>query len=811
MTDDPRVFITGDGNIVGDHNKVSVTYQAEPVTIPAPDAVAAHRRALRARIQARSRRWGGVTAYMHEEGVTLPVEASPYETGRLGAREGLLPALLAARRLLVLGGPGSGKSVSLQRLAWELCDDAGASVPVLIQLFRYAGGSLGAWVKAALHETGELRLDSARALAALLKEEAHRFVFLLDGLNEVQPAYRDALVGEVVRWMQTYPEHPVILTSRPQDELWRRLREEVDRALMVQPVADEQARRYLVHHLAERGAELYEQLDARLREMARTPLILWLIKEAGAAAESIPGNRGELYRRFVARMLRRDTQRRLDAAIPEAEKLQALGALAYHLSLDERLTCARAEAESVVAGVLEDAGRAREVIEACARHGLLVGDETLWFAPHQTVQEYFAAQVLCERRQREAQQTSLPRWWRRLRGRGVMHLARNDWWAEPFVQMAGLVEDADALARDLARENPWLAWWCVEEGREVNDETRAVVAERSTWALQSGGARDRRRAVAALARMQNARSVPQLIRAAGDEDSEVAQSAVRALGALGQAVKPQIATAFRDRALWRGVVRYVMAYPDPELYHRLPPRALETLLGFPVVRVPAGPFLMGSDPARDRWAEDDELPQHEVTLPDYWIAATPVTVAQFREFALAYRWADPKSLRGASDHPMVSVSFRDALAYCRWLRTATGLLVTVPGEAAWEKAARGTDGRIYPWGDELPTGDRCNAAGRAGRTTPVGAYSPAGDSPYGCVDMAGNVWEWTRSSPQPYPYDPADGREDVILSGDQVLRGGAFDDPQDRVRAAARRVAPSINRAYNVGFRVVIAPFRRTT
>ena len=316
---------------------ITVVYQGAEVTIPSPEAVARHRAALRERLEAEARaRWGGMPAYIQEEGATLPIEASPYQTGRLGPRENLLRMLHAADRLLVLGEPGSGKTVSLERLAWELCAGPEPTVPVLVRLFHYDGTPLAAWVRALLQETGCLRLDDERALAAFLKEGGSRCIFLFDGLNEVSPPYRDRLTGELVRWMAAYPRHPVILTSRAQDELWRRLRGEVGRAVVVQTIGDEQARAYLVEHLNERGDDLYGRLDERLRALARTPLILWLIKEAGAAGESVPGNRGDLYARFVSRMLRRDTVRRMDAEIPERVKRRALADLAYNLGQGRR-------------------------------------------------------------------------------------------------------------------------------------------------------------------------------------------------------------------------------------------------------------------------------------------------------------------------------------------------------------------------------------------------------------------------------------------------------------------------------------------
>ena len=249
----------------------------------------------------------------------------------------------------------------------------------------------------------------------------------------------------------------------------------------------------------------------------------------------------------------------------------------------------------------------------------------------------------------------------------------------------------------------------------------------------------------------------------------------------------------------------------------------EGLLGF--VEVPAGPFLMGSDATVDplafdieRWSQ--EQPQGTVDLPAFYIARFEVTVAQFRAFVeeTGVR-VDEQALRGPPDHPVVAVSWPDALAYVRWLDTKLrvwphtpaslrGLLregwqLNLPSEAQWEKAARGTDGRIYPWGDE-PRRDRANYQGRS--PTAVGNFE-CPECPYGLLDMGGNVWEWTRSPYQPYPYDPADDSEDLEAEALWVMRGGSFGDPDRFVRAANRGGADPGARRPFIGLRVVISGF----
>ena len=235
--------------------------------------------------------------------------------------------------------------------------------------------------------------------------------------------------------------------------------------------------------------------------------------------------------------------------------------------------------------------------------------------------------------------------------------------------------------------------------------------------------------------------------------------------------------------------------------------AIYTFGDIDFVEVPAGKFLMGSND------ESDEKPQHLVNIPyDYYVGRFPITNAQYAAYTQSIGIAHPVSgWEKKVDHPVVNVSWQDSIAYCRWLNDLrrnelpAGLVLRLPTEAEWEKAARGTDGLIYPWGDTFDK-DKGNVdQGGKNDTTPVGAYSPQGDSPYGAADMAGNVWEWTHSLFDRYPYHVGDGREDENVSGNHVQRGGSFIGSNQLARSASRYEGnPSF--LDFVGFRVVIAP-----
>jgi formylglycine-generating enzyme required for sulfatase activity len=230
------------------------------------------------------------------------------------------------------------------------------------------------------------------------------------------------------------------------------------------------------------------------------------------------------------------------------------------------------------------------------------------------------------------------------------------------------------------------------------------------------------------------------------------------------------------------------------------------------VLVPAGKFLMGSK-VDAQGALEYEKPLHTVEISyDYWMARYPATKQQFATFVatVRYDFELDKNWEKKPDHPVVNVSWNDAAAYCKWLNEQLRsdlheLVVRLPTEAEWEKAARGTDGRLYPWGNEFDT-NKCNCGKLfGGGTTPVGRYSPRGDSPYGCADMAGNVWEWTHSLFKNYLYNPRDGREDSASTNVRVLRGGAFDDDEGSVRCACRGGDDPGNRVDDLGFRLVVS------
>jgi formylglycine-generating enzyme required for sulfatase activity len=240
-----------------------------------------------------------------------------------------------------------------------------------------------------------------------------------------------------------------------------------------------------------------------------------------------------------------------------------------------------------------------------------------------------------------------------------------------------------------------------------------------------------------------------------------------------------------------------------------PPSPEKTIVGrdgSPMVLVPAGEFLMGSQ-------TEDDAPPHRVYLDSFYIDRHEVTNYRYLKFVEATRhrapqhvvdpqydlWAGTTLSQGVSDLPVVNVDWFDAAAYCRWAGKR------LPTEAEWEKAARGTDNRLYPWGNEAPSLARLNFSRRwqgAHTLQPVGNYE-AGNSPYGAQDMAGNVWEWVGDWYDAGSYAAGSARnpQGPSSGSSKILRGGSWTNSADTVRTTHRREEDPDMRNSDSGFR----------
>jgi serine/threonine-protein kinase len=224
------------------------------------------------------------------------------------------------------------------------------------------------------------------------------------------------------------------------------------------------------------------------------------------------------------------------------------------------------------------------------------------------------------------------------------------------------------------------------------------------------------------------------------------------------------------------------------------------------VKVPAGEFVMGSDPASDPNASPDEQPAHKVYLDEYWIGMCPVTNEQYLAYLGQTGVKDMKISAGKALHPVTNISWKEADRFCEWLTKKVKQNIFLPTEAQWEKAARGTDRRIYPWGNEPPKSNLANFGFQVGDTSAVGNY-PEGASIYGALDMAGNVWEWVADwyGNKNYSFSPAQNPPGVDIEYRKVLRGGSWTDNAVNLRLACRfKGDPAIHNT-SVGFRCALS------
>jgi formylglycine-generating enzyme required for sulfatase activity len=792
------------------------------------------------------------------------------------ARDFHLPEIFQGknRRLVVLGAPGSGKTTLLDYLTLvfaghipsTLRQQLGRPLPFFARLRRLGEENAGT-VLELLQSGAPVRLPAAYIQRRLRRGGA---VVLLDGLDEVldQDLHRRAAEG-IRSLVLEYPDNWYVVTCRVAG--WRGQLTGF-RTYEIQDLSDDDVRQFVgawyrevlrtqkanllgaapdvdklrktedeaVADARQRAEALVKSLAGNegLRRIARTPLLLSLITLVHYhRVADLPRGRAQLYEKCLEILLEIwDLSEKHLKPVETAslkEKLLILKKLAFHYLHEDLLEADLKVLEQVVTPLLPalaTEATAKALIEQIwQRSGILV-ELALGrhgFA-HRALQDYLAAAYVVENEKDDVllEHTAEERWREvilisvglappdRARRLVATFVAEGD---DSALEMAGLslAEDVQ-IGEDLRSQVRRRLLRRLETEMSPDVFGRLALAFLTgapkiarVWmheVLESNDAGQRMRLLKllpVLGEEQTSPVVPLLARIVAEtgEDPTVRATAARTLAEL--AIEP-------DGATWDALGR--ARGDDSETVKAGAGWAwceLGRYEGLGFIKVPAGEFVMGSE-------HYDEKPQHVLFLPSFYIACTPVTVAQFQAFVekSGFQVRDPRCLKGEPNHPVVYVNWNDANAYSRYYG------YSLASEAEWEKAARGTDGRKYPWGNEFHT-DRANSweywsEGRRSLfsrkkrsnkgTTPVGQFSPSGDSPYGCVDMSGNVWEWTRSQYRDYPYDPYDGRENHDKTPSRVLRGASFADDDRNVRCASRhRFEPSLV-DFSVGFRVVLSP-----
>jgi formylglycine-generating enzyme required for sulfatase activity len=797
----------------------------------------------------------------------------------------LLPALEAysvSPRMVLLGQPGAGKSTFAHELIALICEGRpprhvpAGFLPLLIVLRDLAPRLEKIEMsKLSADQQAEALVNAVRdqVVADLPRCNAAEFapgvlealaegpcVLVLDGLDEVPADLRLRVRQAVAALTERYPLERVLVTCRTRSYVGEAELPGFERYTLA-PFDNEQitnfARAWYNAQAtdameAERKAKSLAEAaqEPKTAELARNPMLLTVMAIIHAQDVTLPKERVKLYKRAVEILLDRwqkhkEGEEALAAIIDPRKMRPAMELLAYHAHRRKRaappaeagdngeMDLPRHLAEEALEDFLGEAGKARQFLNYVdQRAGLLMGRggditrPTAYTFPHRTFQEYLAGCYLLTDTGRDLFDVFFER------------AADGDLWNLP-VQFAAeellyneerngertLLYLADSLLQaDLTGEQAQRA--ALWSGRMAALASRDLITRDKRGA---GGANYLQRLMPGLVSLLSSGLTP-------PERAEVGCALAR--------------------------------LDDPRL-------EVLTVDAMQFYFVPAGPFWMGSNKEEIKDVEEllSESPRHQVKLPDYFIARYPVTNAQFAEFVEAggYKearywreaqqaeiwregivyidWSkkerdrpdDPGEPFNLSNHPVVGVTWYEALAFTRWLtkrwqdRLPSGWEVRLPTEAQWEKAARGglqipatnqirvaspapgfgapvsrielrpnaNPIRRYTWEGEWELNRANTAEANIETTSAVGCF-PAGVSPYNVAEMIGNVWEWCQSKLKKYPYKPDDGREVIDTSNDmRSMRGGMFLSEDARV---ALRFSLPLNSYGNIGLRVVVSP-----
>jgi len=683
-------------------------------------------------------------------------------------------------------------------------------LPVLLTLNDLAADRNPLEVRAAANiaKGAEIEAGAARRLLARALK-AGRCLVLLDALDEVSdPNRRDWLRGELRRLLDGWRgRNQLVLSSRRVADAEKLVRWQ---KLVVQRFEQRQIDDYLVRRFGDAaegkalaaGLRAELALNPRLLALAGNPLLLTMIANLYRADGRLPPTRARLFERAVK--LVEDWDAHTDAACRERERaplpcsgealrcvLRALAADLHgrgwrEVELARLMEMLRAAADACGLEATADA-----LLAALLDRGLLrqLSGSHYDFA-HLTFQEYLTAAWF----HAESDSAAL-----------LARLAAPEdagWWREVVRLYAGLGAEAATLVRGFLPAEPLLAAACLADASAADsadlEEVAALVITDLTRRLDAPPA-TAQAAADALAEVRRFGALVPLEQALAESERAPAR-AVAAVLALAPGNEDGLPA--RVQGGLGGLLRLLHgALPDADEVRRERLLTLLENLGQPLCHVPAGAFRMGTDVG----GFPDERPAHEVRLAEYWMDRDPVTNAQFAVFARETgfadtAWRDIADFEKKSDHPVVLVSWEHARAYADWCGKR------LPTEAEWEKAARGTDGRRYPWGGAWDA-ERCNT--RRQGTSPIGTYAGLGDSPYGCRDMAGNVAEWSEDFFDANWYRAAartaENPRGPTHGVSRVVRGGSWNDNPADARAAYRDLNRPRVQFVSLGFRLVCA------
>jgi formylglycine-generating enzyme required for sulfatase activity len=739
--------------------------------------------------------------FEHKPGEKLDIGkrfSKPVETRRF---EDAVGEILKLKHAVVLGEPGAGKTTTLWKLAGDLIPKALASpaerLPILIRLGKWTDESMPLMT----FLSGQLG-DLGGELERLLAE--NRAVLLLDGLNELPAGQRKSKTIEIRELIKKWPNLTTIISCRLLD--YDRNELDYDRVEIV-PLDPVRIKQFVCGYLGqENGEKLFWRLAGKeaqetygrfkqavtgkipevdkvfwcdqeltkgitwgwfrednsywdqwirdrehpssLMVLAKNPFMLMMLYSVyNEKTGTLPENRGQLFDVFAETLFEREKVTEEDLPLLKT----GIARVAYEM---QTRRTSQKEGDSLTVLPRSEVTKLLDerVIGIATRASILSPGEEIRFT-HQLLQEYFAVRFMDIEIKADRLHASklwlAEKWWE-----------RNNW-EEATVLLAGLYSD------DCTKIINWIA--------DVNPEVASACIQRSGANCPPGTLEDLKK-----------RWLPRLTDLKRDPDPRARAAVGRALGATGLDARPGVGTKVDEN----GVV-----LPDIDW-----------------VKIPAGEFWYGHN-------DEEDNPPQKLKLGRFEISRYPLTYKQFQVFIDDpegigdQRWfaelTDDEVERQPSDqsfqfdnHPREEVSWYQAVAFCRWFSWRLGgeyaldridqWKVRLPTEYEWERAARGTDGRIYPYGNEFDPA-RGNAEIRIGQTSAVGIF-PSGSSFDGVLDMSGNVWQWCQSS-----YDPG---EQSHRAAERVIRGGSWINNEIICRTVTRRRHASGYRYLNLGFRL---------
>lgn len=751
---------------------------------------------------------------------------------------------------VILGAPGAGKTSTLQKITFEQARArlAGrpARVPLPVRLSEQHGKTPHEFLE------GEWRQYTGGDFDDALAEG--RVLVLADGINEM-PRDLDLRAERLKDWrslVERHGEHnQFVFTSRASGEYGGHLSLP---NVLVKPLDEKRIADYARRQKAEGLLPLLADPGRRLADLAANPFYLQMMTQVYRTDPDQLANRGRLIETFIRKLLNRERdQAHRGWAQAAPVMIPALARLAFawqekKLSLTIEARAARAMLPETVEVDGEDCAVPAKDLLRLARAATILDPAAPTRSArfyHQLLQEYLAALELLRRR--EAGE-DLARLWQAPRLRDAMPPAEvSEWdalpeppgtgWEETTVLACGLAADAPALVEAVRAHNPNLAGRCwLEAGIEWAETAQTELKPKLQQDLLAElcdprtHLRARLQAGYTLGRLDDPRFAPRVINGvkvilpalvqvpgdtytigSSDDDDQAHRDE-----------KPQHTVDLTAFAIGKWPVTNAEfacfmgagGYKDEQWWEtQLARRWLrgEDVTGGQLTAILRTWTSLRSNPNWKEAYQQAGIFSPQAIQAWEWLVGLSeeeeVKAAVIRGMSLKSRecpqyWFDTTCSNPSQ--PVVGITWFEANAYCAWLSAASGRRFRLPTEAEWEAAARGLDGRAYPWGNDWDNARANTIEGRVQKPSPVGAYTAAGNvGPFEGEDQAGNVWNWTSSLYRPYRYQADDGREDPEAEGERCVRGGAWDDRRRVARCACRVRGVPDNFDNFLGFRVL--------